>query len=215
MAEIRVGGLERLSVCDWPDRLVATVFLQGCPWNCGYCHNPHLIPAGAETSLQWSEVLAFLEQRRGLLDGVVFSGGEPTLQAALPEAMRQAAALGFDIGLHTGGPYPARLAAVLPLVDWVGFDFKAVFADYEGTTATPGSGARAKASLELLIASGVACEIRTTVHPNLLDERRLAVMRQELSAMGVVEWKLQRFRPEGCATAGLARLAAAGAQSAV
>lgn len=206
MADIRVGGLERLSVCDWPGELVATVFLQGCPWNCGYCHNPHLIPPQAETGLDWREVLAFLSARRGLLDGVVFSGGEPTLQAALPEAMRAVRALGFRVGLHTGGAYPARLAAVLPLVDWVGFDVKAAFADYADTTAVPGSGAKARESLRLLLASGVAHEIRTTVHPALLDEPALERMGKELATMGVQEWKRQAFRPVGCAPRSLAAL---------
>lgn len=211
MADVRVGGLERLSLCDWPGELVATVFLQGCPWSCGYCHNPHLIPAipeRARTGLDWEAVLAFLSGRRGLLDGVVFSGGEPTLQAALPEAMRAVRDMGFRIGLHTGGPYPARLAAVLPLTDWVGFDVKAPFDDYADTTATPGSGAKARDSLRLLLDSDVSHEVRTTVHPALLDETALARMRTELNALGVVGWKRQPFRPDGVSPQALEALEA-------
>ena len=206
MADIRVGGLERLSLCDWPGELVATVFLQGCPWSCGYCHNPHLIPAQAETGLDWGAVLGFLHARRGLLDGVVFSGGEPTLQTALPHAIQEVRDMGFRIGLHTGGAYPTRLAAVLPLVDWVGFDVKAPFDDYADTTAVPGSGARARESLALLLASGVDHEVRTTVHPALLDDAALARMQVELDAMGVRVWKRQVFRREGCTPQALAAL---------
>lgn len=74
---IRVGGFEGLSLCDWPGEIVATVFCQGCPWDCTYCHNPELLPATGTRELSWQGILAFLETRRGLLDGVVFSGGEP------------------------------------------------------------------------------------------------------------------------------------------
>ena len=202
-AELRVGGLSRLSTCDWPGELVATVFCQGCPWACGYCHNPHLIPPNAETEIEWPEVLSFLESRRGLLDGVVFSGGEPTLQAALPEAMRAARALGLRIGLHTAGPYPGRLAEVLPLVDWIGFDVKAAFAEYEGITAVAGSGGKARESLLLVLASGVPADIRTTVHDALLDRAALARLADDLDALGVSGHRLQAFRAAGCTNAAL------------
>jgi pyruvate formate lyase activating enzyme len=197
-AELRIGGLARLSTCDWPGKLVATVFCQGCPWSCGYCHNPHLIPPDAEPEIAWPDVLSFLKGRRGLLDGVVFSGGEPTLQAALPDAMRVVRALGFRIGLHTAGPYPARLAAVLPLVDWIGFDVKAAFDDYARITAVAGSGARASASLRRVLASNVSCDIRTTVHDALLDRAALAHLASDLEALGVRDHRLQPFRAAGC-----------------
>lgn len=197
MADIRVGGLERLSTCDWPGELVATIFLQGCPWDCPYCHNPHLIPVDGDGVLDWAEVLGFLASRRGLLDGVVFSGGEPTLQRTLPEAMKAVRALGFRIGLHTAGPYPARFAAVLPLCDWVGFDVKAPFADYARVTGAKGSGDKARESLRLLLASNVAHQVRTTVDPSLLDEAAVVRMGAELAALGVAQHTLQEFRRAG------------------
>lgn len=201
MADIRVGGLERLSTCDWPGELAATVFLQGCPWDCPYCHNPHLIPVGGPVGenevLDWGGVLGFLASRRGLLDGVVFSGGEPTLQGALPEAMKAVRALGFRIGLHTAGPYPARFAAVLPLCDWVGFDVKAPFSDYACVTGAKGSGDKARDSLKLLLASGVPHQVRTTVDPSLLDEAAVKRMSAELAALGVAQHTLQEFRLTG------------------
>jgi len=197
-AELRVGGLTRLSTCDWPGELVATIFCQGCPWDCGYCHNPHLIPASSDDTTPWAEVVAFLESRRGLLDGVVFSGGEPTLQAALPAAIAQVRALGFRIGLHSAGPYPGRLAQVLPLIDWIGFDVKAAFGEYQRVTGVPGSGSKGRASLIKVLASSVPCDIRTTVHDRLLDAEALARLSAELEILGVPAHRLQAFRAAGC-----------------
>jgi pyruvate formate lyase activating enzyme len=134
---------------------------------------------------------------------VVFSGGEPTLQADLPDAMREVRALGFKIGLHTGGMYPQRLEAVLPLIDWVGMDVKAPFADYPRTTSVAGSGERAFAGLQQVLASGVDHEIRTTVHPALLRDADLADMARDLAARGVKHYVIQAFRSQGCRDEGL------------
>lgn len=199
MANIRVGGFEPMSLCDWPGEIVATIFCQGCPWNCAYCHNPHLLPAKGQPLLDWSEIVTFLETRRGLLDGVVFSGGEPTLQRGLPEAIRTVRAMGFRVGVHSAGPYPTRLAAILPLVDWVGFDVKAPLSDYDRITRTTHSAGKALASLRHLLASGVDYQVRTTVHPALLDEAAMARLRAELDALGVKQHKIQAFRAAGCA----------------
>lgn len=200
---LQVGGLTPLTTTDFPGLLAAVVFCQGCPWQCGYCHNPHLIPRGGEATQGWEEVMAFLKKRQGLLDAVVFSGGEPTLQAGLVPSCRAARELGFKIGLHTAGPYPARLAEVLPELDWVGMDIKAPFADYDRITGVPGSGERARESLMHLLDSGVEHEIRTTVHPALLDARQVAMLARELAALGVRRYILQEFRAQGCADSGL------------
>ena len=187
-----------LSGCDWPGELVATVFCQGCPWRCRYCHNTHLLDAGRPGAVTWRSVTAFLRTRVGLLDGVVFSGGEPTLQHGLASAMRETRALGFRVGLHTAGPYPDRLNEVLALVDWVGFDVKAPFDDYPRLTGVPGSGERARESLLRLIASGVAHEVRTTVHPDLLDAATLCSLAGALADLRVTHYTLQAC----CATGG-------------
>ena len=125
---MRVGGFVPFTSTDYPGALAAVVFCQGCPWRCGYCHNPHLVPARGEGERGFDGILEWLENRRGLLDAVVFSGGEPTAQAALDEAMDAVRARGFKIGLHTGGAYPRRLAALFRHVDWIGFDVKAPIA---------------------------------------------------------------------------------------
>lgn len=194
---IRVGGFEGLSLCDWPGQITATIFCQGCPWDCPYCHNPHLIPSISETELEWSGILRFLETRRGLIDGVVFSGGEPTLQKGLEEAIHQVRSMGFRIGLHSAGPYPERLASVLPLVDWIGFDVKAAFADYEQVTRTPKSGSRARKSLEHVLGSGIDYQIRTTIDPTLLDDEAIKRLKADLAAFGVQDHKLQEMRLHG------------------
>ena len=195
---LRIGGLTPLSTTDWPGMLAAVVFCQGCPWRCGYCHNPGLIPPQGEHEVRWESVLELLQRRRDLLDGVVFSGGEPTLQSGLDDAIREVRALGFKIGLHTGGIYPQRLEAILPLVDWVGMDVKAPFPDYARITGAPGSGARAQDSLKLILASGVAHEIRTTVHPALLADEDVLAIAGDLAARGVKHYVIQAFRSQGC-----------------
>ena len=158
---LRVGGLTRLSSCDYPGKLAAVVYCQGCAWRCTYCHNPELQPARSAFEIPWPEVTAFLEKRRGLLDAVVFSGGEPTQQPGLAAAMREVKAMGFLVGLHTAGVVPRRLAEVLPLVDWVAMDVKAPFDAHESVTCVRGSGAYARLSVELIRASGVARELHT------------------------------------------------------
>jgi len=198
-AALRVGGLTRLSTTDWPGELAAVVFCQGCPWRCSYCHNPQLLRTRGPSEIAWGDVLAWLRRRQGLLDAVVFSGGEPLAQPGLAEAMRSVRALGFRVGLHTGGACPRRLSQVLSLVDWVGFDIKAPFSDYASITGAPDSGVRALESAKLLIATSIACELRTTVHPRLLDSEAVERLADELVALGARRYVLQEFRDEGCA----------------
>lgn len=194
-----MGGLTPLTTIDFPGRLAAVVYCQGCPWRCSYCHNPELLDATAPAAIPWPQVLAFLEARRGLLDGVVFSGGEPTLQSALPAALAEVRAMGFATGLHTGGMYPERLVAALPLLDWVGLDIKALPQHCDAITGTPGSGARAWASLQKLVQSGVPYECRTTWHPALFDAGALQALSGALAECGVTHWVLQQCRIPGSA----------------
>ncbi len=208
---LRVGGFEPFSSTDYPDALAAVVFCQGCPWRCGYCHNPELIPAHGDDERDFARILDWLASRRGLLDAVVFSGGEPTAQPALPAAIAAVRAQGFAIGLHTGGAYPRRLARILPEVDWVGLDVKAARDGYRAVTGIAGSGFAASASLDLVRGAGVAFEVRTTVHPSLTPPAELERLARELAAHRVERWVLQAFRPTGCADAPLVAAAPKGA----
>jgi pyruvate formate lyase activating enzyme len=201
---LRVGGLTPVSLSDWPDQLAAVVFCQGCPWRCAYCHNPHLIPSRSSDAIEWLSVIEFLRGRRGLLDSVVFSGGQPSAQTGIVRAIAEVKSLGFKAGLHTSGAYPRRLARLLPGLDWVAMDVKAPFDEYERTTGVAGSGDAALASVRLILQSGVAHEFRTTVHPSLLPLERVPQLAQSLAALGVRDYALQEFRPQGCANSDLA-----------
>lgn len=199
-ARIRVSAFVPFSTVDWPGTASAVIFLQGCPWRCGYCQNPGLQSRSEPPALTWQHVESALRQRADSLDGVVFSGGEPTTDRVLPNALRAVLDMGLRTGLHTGGAYPDRLAALLPLLDWVGFDIKADAAHYDSITGARGSALRAMRSARMLLASGVACEFRLTYHSALLSE--LAVLRAAdlLTTLGVRRFVLQEFRPEGVVT---------------
>ncbi len=198
LAGLTIGGVTPLSTTDWPGRLAAVVFLQGCPWRCGYCHNTGLQPrCAAANAPRWPDALAMLKRRVGLLDGVVFSGGEPTLQRGLGEAIAEVRAIGLQTGLHTAGIYPAQLDALLPTLDWVGFDLKTDLGDaaaYDALTGARRSAPDVRRSLEALLASGVDFEVRTTYHPRLISDDALLGMVQMLKDLGITQWVLQRWQ---------------------
>lgn len=195
MFRLRVGGVTPLTTIDYPGELAAVLFCQGCPWRCRYCHNAHLLDAGGGDLLEWEGIVDFLHRRRGLLDAVVFSGGEPTAQQGLAQAMRTARELGFKVGLHSAGCHPQRLAGVLPLVNWIGLDIKTLPEDYPALTGVPDSGRRAFDSLRLVLEAGVAYEVRITVHPTLLPPQRLERLLTLLHATGAQNIVLQRCQP--------------------
>ncbi len=200
---LKVGGVAPFTATDYPGQLAAVLFVQGCPWRCGYCHNTHLQPRTREGAVSWAKVMSFLARRVGLIDAVVFSGGEPTSDPALATAIGDVRALGFKIGLHSAGTHPRRFERVLPLVDWVGFDVKAPFEDYEQVTRMRESGTFAQRSLEALLSSGVDYECRTTAHPSLLTDVDLLKLAHALSSMGVKKHFLQIFRKQGSLDAAL------------
>ncbi|MCG3201280.1 MAG: 7-carboxy-7-deazaguanine synthase [Gammaproteobacteria bacterium] len=190
-----IGGIAPFTTIDFPGRLAAVLFCQGCAWRCGYCHNPGLLPF-LPGRLDWERIRAFLLARRGLLEAVVFSGGEPLSQPALPAAMREVRELGFAVGLHTTGASPARFGQALAQVDWVGFDVKAPVDRY-GEITGRGDGAIVYRSLATLVSSRVAHEVRTTVDPRQLGETDLLEMARQLADAGVTHWVLQRCRGAG------------------
>jgi pyruvate formate lyase activating enzyme len=204
MDGLTIGGVTPLSTLDFPDALAAVIYCQGCPWGCPYCHNEPLREIGGEGGRDAASVLAWLESRTGLLDAVVFSGGEPTLQAGLAATLAAVRELGFKTGLHTTGMFPDALAKLLPLCDWLGLDVKAPRAAYDRITRRSGGGEAAFASLALLLQGAIPFEARTTWHPGLLTEAELVALAGELAAAGADGWVIQAFRPDGCADAALA-----------
>lgn len=191
-----IGGIAPFSTVDWPGKLACVAFLAGCPWRCPYCQNHQLQRFDAATQTG-EDLLAFLSERRGLLDGVVFSGGEPLAQAATIDAARAAKEMGFAIGLHTCGAYPERLRQILPVIDWVGLDVKAAWDTYERVTGMAGSGTLARESLEAILQAGVAMEARTTWHPALLSPADIAAVARQLASCGVSSWAVQAYRSIG------------------
>ena len=191
-----IGGITPFSTVDWPGKLACVAFLAGCPWRCPYCQNHQLQSFDAATQTE-QDLFAFLERRRGLLDGVIFSGGEPLAQEAVIEAAQQAHALGFSIGLHTCGCYPERLQRMLPLLDWVGLDIKAPWDAYDRITRVAGTARLVQESLALILAADTALETRTTWHPALLSPDDIATIGRDLAARGVRTWAVQAYRPAG------------------
>ena len=193
-----LGGFARFSTVDYPGHLCAVIYTQGCPCRCRYCHNPHLQPGRGHSGISWPAIMAWLATRAGLLDAVAFCGGEPTAHKSLRAALQQVRELGFGTALHTSGIYPYQFSQMLPYIDWVGFDIKAPPARYAAVTGVPGSGARVQDSVEWLLSGKVAYEIRTTVHPAILDTADLIAIARWLKLLGVSRWVLQSFNPAGC-----------------
>ncbi|MDR1982523.1 MAG: anaerobic ribonucleoside-triphosphate reductase activating protein [Holosporaceae bacterium] len=191
-----VGGVVSLTTLDYPGHLSTVVFLQGCPWRCVYCHNRHLQSILPTESLPWEDILNLLEIRRGFVEAVVFSGGEPLMQERLLNAIEDVRAMGFKVGLHTSGAFPDRFKCVLPSVDWVGFDVKCSFNDYQKVTNIKDSGIVALESLNILIASKVDYEVRITVFEEM-DISAIVEVLKEISTLGVKTVVLQKCRDKG------------------
>lgn len=196
---IRVGGVETFSTVDFPEKICATVFMQGCPWRCPFCHNAMLQNINVDNGFVWSKFVEFLKTRTKLLDAVVFSGGEPLVQNGLETAIKQVKDLGFKIGLHTGGYRPEHLEKIMPLLDWVGFDIKAPFeVEKYGNAIGINSETQLSAvlkSLDILLASGIDFECRTTCDPRILSIKDIDSIADFLAKKGVKKYFLQKYRP--------------------
>ncbi|MGO3041952.1 anaerobic ribonucleoside-triphosphate reductase activating protein [Ancrocorticia populi] len=196
--DLAVAGLVPLSSVDWPDHLVATVFCQGCPWRCPYCQNSAILDTRTPGIVPWPEVTSLLDRRAGLLDGVVFTGGEAMRQPALIPAMEEVRGRGLQIGLHTAGAYPRRLAEALPLIDWVGLDIKALAGDYREAAGFNG-GDKAWEALRLVLDAKdrLDYEVRLTVFPGAPADRHFTEFLGALRAEGVENFALQEARAQG------------------
>lgn len=169
---MRIAGLQPLSLLDFPGRVAAIVFTQGCPLRCVYCHNPELIPTrGMDAGVR--DVLERIGDRRPFLDGVVVTGGEPTIHPDLPEFLASIKALGLETKLDTNGVNPDMVARVLRggLADFVAMDVKHVWERYPEVVgrSQPRIAANCAETMRIIRASGVECEFRTTVYPALHD----------------------------------------------
>ena len=206
-------GFAKFSLVDYPGRISSIVFAGGCNLRCPFCHNPCLVldPA-SQPRVTEREFFKFLDSRKGLLEGVVVSGGEPTLQKDLPEFLSGIKQRGFLVKLDTNGTRPEVLEALLGdrLIDALGIDYKLPAARYAEVAADPERGqefaAKVAASIKLAFSSGIEPDIRTTVHRAMLAPEDLAAMWKELAALGVKRWYLQQFNPVEVLADGLEKL---------
>ena len=196
---MEIHGLQKLTLLDFPGHTACTVFTARCNWRCPFCHNASLVLRPREQPvIAEEEFFAFLQKRRGLLDGVAVTGGEPTLQKDLPAFLRKIKDAGFEVKLDTNGTHPAMLREILSdsLADYVAMDIKAGRPNYPAVTGTlrPGLDAVAE-SVELLKTAGVAHEFRTTVVRELHDEDDFIDIARWLA--GEERYFLQAFKDSG------------------
>lgn len=182
-----IGGLQKTSLLDFPEKIAAIVFTMGCNFRCGYCHNPELINGEAKIE----EVFEFLKTRQGKLDGVVITGGEPCLQKDLPEFIKQVKDLGFAVKLDTNGSFPEMLEKVLPNLDYVAMDIKAPLEKYSRIVNVDVDTSKILKSIEVLKNGGVDYEFRTTVVKSQLSFEDFEKIGQLIQ--GAPRYYLQRF----------------------
>lgn len=176
---MRIVGLQKMTLLDYPGKVACTVFLGGCNFRCPFCHNGGLLDGAAPEAMSPEELLAFLEGRRGLLDGVCITGGEPTLSPELPELLRQIKALGFAVKLDTNGTHPQMLRklAEAGLVDYIAMDVKNCPRRYAKTVGLPTAPLDTlEESLRFLLEGAVDFELRTTVVQEFHDEAAITEM---------------------------------------
>ena len=181
-----ISGLQKMTLLDYPGKVACTVFLQGCNYRCPFCHNTDLLPRQGEPFMTEDALIAFLEKRRGLLDGVCITGGEPTLQPGLADLLRRIKALGFAVKLDTNGSRPEVLRALVEqgLLDHVAMDVKNSPDCYPQTVGLPGVQlAPLEESLRFLLSDAVSYELRTTMVAQLHDEASVLKMGQWLSSL--------------------------------
>ena len=162
---MRIGGFQKMTVLDYPGKIAATVFTYGCNLRCPFCHNSSLV-VDDSALLREDEILRYLARRKGILDGVCVSGGEPLLQSDIEDFLREIRALGLAVKLDTNGTLPYRLAGVMEqgLVDYVAMDVKNAPQKYAETTGCESVDLDAvRESVSLLMRAGIPYEFRTTV----------------------------------------------------
>lgn len=201
---MKIGGLQKVTLIDFPASIAAIVFVNGCNFVCPFCFNRDLVLGNLPTISQRS-VLSFLKKRKKVLDGVVITGGEPILQPDLEQFIRKAKRLGYKVKLDTNGALPAIIQKLLKknLLDYVALDIKAPL-DEKYAPAIGLEEFEPKIiieSLKLLLRSKVPFELRTTVVPGIHDKKSLVKMAKQLrKAVGrrKIPWFWQNFQPKNC-----------------
>ncbi len=190
---MKIGGLHKFTAIDYPGKVACIVYTIGCNFRCPYCHNPELVDETAEEIPQ-QEIWKFLETRRGLLDGVVITGGEPTLHEDLPDFIAKVKGMGFLVKLDTNGTRPAVLKKVIEekLVDYIAMDMKAPVEMYSLSVGRAVHPDALRQSIALIINSQIDYEFRTTVVKALLSPEDIEQIGKEIR--GARRYYLQKFR---------------------
>lgn len=197
---MKICGLQKLTLADFPGKVAATVFTGGCDFRCPFCHNALLVTRLAETpDIPQEEVFSYLRRRAGVLDGVCVTGGEPLLQPDIAEFLASLRSLGLAVKLDTNGSHPAKLRELCAegLCDYVAMDIKNALPRYAETIGMPGfDTAPVAESADFLISGGVDYEFRTTCVAELHSDESFRGMGERFS--GAKRWFLQRFADSGC-----------------
>ncbi len=193
---MRIKGLEKSSLIDYPGKVSAVVFLGGCNFRCGFCHNRELVIGQDKLhTIPEREVLDFFKERKRWLDGVVVTGGEPAIHKELPEFLMKVRGLGYPVKLDTNGTNPGMLKELIEkgLVDFVAMDIKGPLARYDSICGMPVDTRNIDDSIRLIISSGIGHEFRSTVLPSLHSREDVEEMARMVK--GARKFYLQQFRP--------------------
>ncbi len=180
---MKIGGLIKFTLIDFPGRPAAVVFTQGCNFRCRYCHNPELVyPHMFAEPVAMEEIYAFLKRRQGTLEGVVVSGGEPTLHEDLPSFMGDLKAMGYATKLDTNGTRPEMLKKLLDakLLDYIAMDIKAPLEKYSLITGVDFNPEVLRQSMDMIRNSGLEYEFRTTYDKEVLTDADISTITQRL-----------------------------------
>ena len=189
----KLAGLQKTTFIDYPEKIACIVFTQGCTFRCGYCHNPELFE-NKEPVLSVPAFFEFLNKRKGKLDGVVITGGEPTLHGKdLIEFIKEVKSLGFLVKLDTNGTHPDVLQELLNenLLDYIAMDIKAPLAKYKTITQTDIDTKIIKKSIDMIMNSGVDYEFRTTIVKSQLSVEDLRQIGELIQ--GAKRYYMQKF----------------------
>ena len=184
---MKIGGFQKVSLIDYPGMISAIIFSQGCNFRCSYCHNPGLVdPDLFVPCLKEKDVLDFLQTRRGKLDAVAITGGEPTIQNNLKPFIKQIKKIGFAVKLDTNGSKPQVINALLAekLLDYIAMDNKAPLEKYEKIVNVPVSPESIKESIKIILRAKIPYEFRTTVVQSQLDEKDILNIAKLISGAG-------------------------------
>lgn len=189
---MQIGGVQKTSLLDFPDKISAIVFTQGCNFRCGYCHNPELINSKEQV---WTlpALFDFLNSRKGKLDGVVITGGEPCIQNDLEDVIKEIKTLGFLVKLDTNGYFPEKLKKLLPHLDYIAMDIKAPPEKYSEITRIKVDTKKIQESINIIMNSGIDYEFRTTVVKSQLSFEDFEHLGQLIK--GAKRYYLQKFIP--------------------